>query len=332
MVTGCTVAGSLPAAGQVNVALVGDSITRGNHADGAIIGNNYPTHLQDLLDAAFGGGAYVIGDGSFHPFLNGFGHGGATLRNDGNRPYTDQTAYTESLGNAPGYTAPDIVVIMLGTNDARPGTNWDTSDNPGETAIFLQDYQSLISSYDALGSQPDIVVMSPIPSSTVVSGGSSAIDDDLINDVIAPAVRDSVSGFAEVDGFIDINALFPEDNAAFYDGDDRIHPSPLGYEFIAQQVFDLLAPAADLNLDHVVGVDDLDIVLSHWGQAVTPGDRSMGDANGDGTVDSLDLALVQDAWGQAALGFDGPDAVVPEPASGIAMLAGLSALSRRCRR
>lgn len=325
-----------PASGTINVALVGDSVTRGKF-DG-----NYPAYLTNLFNNAFGPGAYTVGDstGSSSGYHGGFGHSGATLRFDGNLPYIEQPAYTESLA-----FQPDIVVIMLGTNDARPGTqrnidngnwNWDNPTLDGEeTSIqrFLEDYQSLINIYDGLASAPDIVVMSPISASSVITNTSS-IDPSIIENEIAPAVRNDVANLAQVDAFLDLNLIFPHDELTYYATDDAIHPSPLGYQFIAQQVFDLLTadPLGDLNGDHYVGIADLDIVLANWGGTVDPGNRSLGDANGDGTVGQHDLQMILDTWGSAALGYDAPTEAIPEPASAALLLAGAGVLMRRRRR
>lgn len=325
-----------PASGTINVALVGDSITRGQYWDTT----TYPEYLEAMFTTAFGAGEYNIGRYENAPAGPGFGHSGATLRADGGLPYIEQLAYTQSLA-----FQPDIVVLMLGANDARIGTqqninngNWNW-DNPaldgGQTSLerFLEDYQALIDVYDGLASQPDIVIMSPIPVST---GGqaSSSIDAGVIENEIAPAVRNDVANFAAVDAFIDLNLLFPEDSTEFYPNDDIIHPSSAGYEFIAQQVFDLLTtdPLGDLNGDHYVGIADLDIVLANWGGTVDPGNRSLGDANGDGTVGQHDLQMILDTWGSAALGYDAPTEAIPEPASAALLLAGAGVLMRRRRR
>ncbi len=325
-----------PASGTINVTLVGDSITRGQYWDTT----TYPEFLESMFTSAFGSGVYNIGLYENPPAGPGFGHSGATLRSDGGLPYIEQAAYAASL-----LSQPDIVVIMLGANDARLGTqqninngnwNWDNPALDGEqTSVerFLEDYQALIDVYDGLASAPDIVVMSPIPVST---GGqaSSSIDAGVIENEIAPAVRDHVANFAAVDAFIDLNLLFPEDSPTFYPNDDIIHPSSAGYQFIAQQVFDVLTadPVGDLNGDHYVGIADMDIVLANWGSTVDPGNRSLGDVTGDGLVGQEDLQAVLDTWGTAALGYDAPTEPIPEPASAALLLAGAGVLMHRRRR
>lgn len=52
----------------------------------------------------------------------------------------------------------------------------------------------------------------------------------------------------------------------------------------------------DLNSDSFVGITDLSIVLSHWGQTVTPGDLLNGDPSANGTVGIEDLNIVLSNW------------------------------------
>jgi hypothetical protein len=54
-------------------------------------------------------------------------------------------------------------------------------------------------------------------------------------------------------------------------------------------------PSGDLNHDDFVGQADLDIVLSSWGQHVTP--ASPPDPSGDGFVGQADLDIVLAGWG-----------------------------------
>ena len=76
---------------EIRVALIGDSITELS---------TYPHYLAKLL-----GAAYTIGN---------FGICGTTITQDSASPYM----YTEALTVAKK-SKPDIVVIMLGTNDAE---------------------------------------------------------------------------------------------------------------------------------------------------------------------------------------------------------------------
>ncbi|MDZ4821378.1 MAG: PEP-CTERM sorting domain-containing protein [Planctomycetota bacterium] len=72
----------------------------------------------------------------------------------------------------------------------------------------------------------------------------------------------------------------------------------------------------DLNSDGFVGQDDLNAILSHWGQSVQAGNRPLGDPSGDGFVGQDDLNAVLSSWGQVSP----PVTPVPEPAT-ICLLA-----------
>ena len=117
------------------VACVGDSITYGaGITDPA---QRYPAVLQALL-----GTAYEV---------RNFGVSGRTLMRAGDRPYWNTTQFTDSATYAPA-----VVVIMLGTNDAKD-INW------GFKATFEGDYRDLIAHYRGLSSQPRVFVARPGP-------------------------------------------------------------------------------------------------------------------------------------------------------------------------
>ncbi len=82
----------------------------------------------------------------------------------------------------------------------------------------------------------------------------------------------------------------------------------------------------DLNGDGFVGIDDLDIVLSHWNQNVTPADLASGDANGDGYIGLDDIDVVLLNWNK---GIPSGNASLPEPASLVLLGLGSMAALRR---
>ncbi len=88
----------------------------------------------------------------------------------------------------------------------------------------------------------------------------------------------------------------------------------------------------DLNLDGFVGVDDLNIILTHWNQNVTPGDLFQGDATGEGFVGIDDLGVVLVNWNNGTPPASSEDALalVPEPTTlSLLTLTALTAIRRR---
>ena len=121
---------------KIRVACVGDSITHGAYLTNRK-SEAYPAQLQKLL-----GNGYLI---------KNYGVNSATLQNNGDKPYTEEKFYQKSLD-----FQPDIVLIMLGTNDTK-------SQNRGDLPNFRRDYESLIESYSNLSSHPTIYLLTPPP-------------------------------------------------------------------------------------------------------------------------------------------------------------------------
>lgn len=106
---------------QIKVACVGDSITYG-HGITPWYKNNYPKLLGELL-----GDGYVV---------NNYGHHGATLQSTGDQPYISYKDYENSIE----FEA-DILVFMLGSNDAK-AENWiDESSFKAEYLTRLKEYR-----------------------------------------------------------------------------------------------------------------------------------------------------------------------------------------------
>ena len=88
-------------------------------------------------------------------------------------------------------------------------------------------------------------------------------------------------------------------------------------ETITITVHDAQTPlVGDLNADARVNSADLDLIRSHWGQSVTPGDLLAGDPSGDGVVGAADLDIVRANWGKTAAADAVFDALGEAPAYG----------------
>ena len=115
------------------VACVGDSITQGV---GTERGQAWPAQAQKTLGEKWQ--------------VQNFGLSGTTLMNSGNKPYQKSKQFKAALSSNP-----DIVVIMLGTNDTKPA-NWKNSAKDYEI-----DYRDLISDFEKLPSKPQIYLCLP---------------------------------------------------------------------------------------------------------------------------------------------------------------------------
>ncbi|MBI5870268.1 MAG: hypothetical protein HZB44_04825 [Actinobacteria bacterium] len=191
----------------LRIACVGDSITWG-----ALIWRRkrdcYPARLQRLL-----GDGVIVGN---------FGSVGHTAQTSADLPYENSKPYRASSG-----FAPDVALIMLGTNDAKEN-NWNGIEK------FIEDYRALIGHYRALPSSPRIVLMTP--PSVYAKGRSGKIKWG----IEASAIDEMCGAIHSLAGderftLIDVHAATAGHPEAFrFDG---IHPGPDGAELIAQAAF-----------------------------------------------------------------------------------------------
>jgi len=178
--------------GSVLVACVGDSITEGS---------GYPSELQNML-----GSSYMV---------ENFGVSGASVMVESGKPYVNLTAFQ----NAKEFL-PEIVVIMLGTNDAR-------SYSLPHIENFVSEYENLISAFQGLTSKPEIFLVKPPPIFDNNLGLNSTI---FVQDVI-PRI-DQVASELRLP-LTDVYAALINHSAYFPDG---VHPNNEGAEIIATEV------------------------------------------------------------------------------------------------
>jgi lysophospholipase L1-like esterase len=208
------------------VACVGDSITYGSGiADRA--NDAYPAQLEEQLIHL--GLDWEVGN---------FGVSGATLLRRGDKPYTIQPAYSQARA-----WLPDIVVIMLGTNDSKEW-NWIHSGD------YVADYLFLIDSFLQLSSQPQVWICKPVPAYQFNFG----IREEVIRDEIPPFI-DEIAARREV-RVIDLYTALSGLPGLFPDG---IHPNAAGAGKMAEAVAPLLAGIRrkpEFNLDGINNFQD----------------------------------------------------------------------------
>ena len=190
---------------QIRVACVGDSITYGCNVPGWVR-NNYPAVLRRKL-----GKGYCV---------NNFGYSSRTAGRQGNLPYMDETLYQKSLS-----FEPDIVILMLGTNDCKT-FNWNEAD-------FTASYTLLLQSYCSLPSAPEVWVMLPPPVFEHLGKVPYHMQPDVLQREIVPLTA-SIAEAQQVQT-IDLQTLFADSDALFPDG---VHPNVEGAKQLAQTVYD----------------------------------------------------------------------------------------------
>ncbi len=195
------------AAQVIKVACIGDSITEGSNLSNPGL-NAYPIVLGRLL-------------GTNYQTRN-FGVSGRTLLKQGDYPYWNETAFR----NATNY-APDIVTIMLGTNDSK-SYNWRYK------AQFAPDLRALIDVFAGLPSHPRIFVCQPVPA----YGLQFDINPDVIKNEIIPIIKQvarekqvaTVNLYTPLSGRPDLFS-------------DLIHPNNAGAALIARTLHGALLTA-----------------------------------------------------------------------------------------
>jgi lysophospholipase L1-like esterase len=181
-------------ANTIRVACVGDSITEGF---------GYPDELWMMLGANY--------------TVQNFGVGGSTVLLSSDKPYMNQPA----LQMAKNYL-PNIVVIMLGTNDASPAYYQNIGD-------FVNDYKKLVGEFQALTSKPKIWLVKPPP---IFNNGSGPNSVNLVQGVI-PRIEQVANelGLPTVDVY---SALINRPEGFLLDG---VHPNNQGVKLIAGEVY-----------------------------------------------------------------------------------------------
>jgi lysophospholipase L1-like esterase/pimeloyl-ACP methyl ester carboxylesterase len=186
----------------LRVACVGDSITFGSRTTVPEV-DSYPAQLQRMLDP----GKWTI---------RNFGVSGATLMNSGGKPYQKQAALADALA-----FKPDVVVIMLGTNDSKP-------DNWRHRADFVPDYHDLIAKFNALRPTPRLFICRPV---SVIGEGNYSI-----NGAAVAAELPLIDAVARDEGaaIIDMRAALSGHEAVLQ---DRVHPNTEGANLLARAAY-----------------------------------------------------------------------------------------------
>lgn len=190
--------------GPVKLACVGDSITQGVGAKG----HSWPKQVQAMLGEKWK--------------VENFGLSATTLMNSGNKPYQNSKHFQRAQD-----FKPDVVVIMLGTNDTKPN-NWKHFEKDYE-----KDYRDLIADFQKLESKPKIFLCLP---PYIAQDGNWGINNPNTKDqtpVIKKIAEELKLGLVDVYGSLEgKDELIP----------DKVHPNAEGATEIAKAVVSTLAP------------------------------------------------------------------------------------------
>lgn len=204
---------------KIKVACVGDSITYGHGSTNPAV-NSYPAQLKKLMGIQYD--------------VTNFGNSGKTMNDDcGWNSYISTNEYANSKSYQP-----DIVIIMLGTNDSKDN-HWVSEERYERSA------RALIQSYQELSSKPLIYIAT----------SPEVADDEQMKELNEPEgnyiwnsrIRDTIvplqKKIAQDMGcqLIDINAKTKAlENLNDYLSYDLIHPHNQGYELLAQWIYPYL--------------------------------------------------------------------------------------------
>ncbi|MBQ9250489.1 MAG: hypothetical protein IJ179_09015 [Oscillospiraceae bacterium] len=201
-----------PIAGRKRVACVGDSITYGCLLPGQPW-NSYPRQLGRLL-----GNGYCVGN---------FGYSNRTALKGGNHPYTVEKLYQWSLDYQP-----DIVLLMLGSNDTK-AVNWDA-------AAYARDLGELIDSYRSLESSPRVWLLLPPPAFPFRGKVLWDIRSEVLEQEVLPICR-QVAAEKKIP-VIDTHTPFIGKKELFMDG---LHPGARGGKLLAETVYGAIKGGLD---------------------------------------------------------------------------------------
>jgi len=179
----------------VRVACVGDSLTQSTP---------YPYDLW-----------LALGNSNFT--LRNFGAGGTTVSLESETPYMNTTVFREAL-----QYKPNIVIVMLGTNDAQPSLyRYNES--------FVYNYVELVEAFKALSNAPKIWIVLPPP---IFSNQSGRIDPVYFKQTLIPDIKQAAN---ETDTpIIDVYSALAGFSNDFPDG---VHPNDSGASIIADTIY-----------------------------------------------------------------------------------------------
>ena len=182
-----------------DLGMLGDSITAG------VPDANYPDELAQLVPNNYN--------------ISNYGVAGACLVKNCFKPIWDEDRFSQLLNDEP-----DIVTIMLGTNDCNH-TNSDAV-----RANYENDYREMIGLFQNMSSQPRIALCYPPPAYDIDFRLDSLIREEIIP--IIDKIGDELH-LEVIDTYHNVDD-YPENYP------DKLHPNKAGVQTLAQIIADAL--------------------------------------------------------------------------------------------
>ena len=203
-----------PHSGAPIIVALGDSITFGAGVKRTRKTDCWEAKLEKLF-----GGSYQV--------LN-YGISGATLQNEGNKPYWNMpTKQLQGYPEAAVALEPQIILLMLGTNDTKP-YNWNRERYEAQLDQRVKELKA---------SGARLILM--CPPFACPTDGSEEVAFDIKNETIRDEVVPIVKKCAQDNQVecIDLYALTDGHGEYFADG---VHPNSFGNRVIAAEIYRFL--------------------------------------------------------------------------------------------
>ena len=194
------------------IVALGDSITFGSGVVKTRTSDSWEVKLEKLL-----GGSYQV--------LN-YGISGATLQNEGDCPYWNMAEKAlQGYPEAALALNPEIVILMLGTNDSKP-YNWNRERYEAQLDQRVKEIKA------APGVKRLILMCPPF---ACPADGSDVVAFDILNETIRDEIVPIVKNCAAENQVecIDLYALTDGHSEYFMDG---VHPNRFGNRVIAAEI------------------------------------------------------------------------------------------------
>lgn len=212
--------------------IIGDSITQGN-ASGDPTGRTYRSDLYDLLSAdgysfSFTGHSNAKSAGLPIGYQYHSGVSGAMIQNNyAGRVGIEQNISTWWNQGQLAASKPNVILLMIGTNDVN--LNYNAATAPNRLSSLIQ------SLYDLAGSDVSLFVASipPQGTSSAVTAFNAAIPS------IVDSYKTAGKDIHYVDMYTPLNATY----STLMNGDD-LHPNAAGNEVVAETWRDAIEAVA----------------------------------------------------------------------------------------